>query len=80
MQVPFSELKIEPRFVPPLDPGFLPASLFNRAYRELARQRGAVPLALVLERADGSVSRHDTIVAAAGTLSQELTNFTLNAS
>ena len=75
MQVPFAELKIQPRFVPPLDPDFLPAGLFNRAYRELARGRGAVPLALALERADGSLSRYDTIVAAPGTLPQELTNF-----
>jgi predicted NBD/HSP70 family sugar kinase len=45
----------------PLDAGFLPASLFNRKYRESARARG-VPLRLALERGDGSVSTWCTTV------------------
>ncbi len=47
----------------PLDPGFLPAVLFNRRYVEAARASGkAVPLALGLERECGLVSRYDTLV------------------
>lgn len=53
-------LRVNPGFRPPLDPDFLPASLWNRAYQALvAKDRGARPFALVLERPDGSVSRHD---------------------
>lgn len=75
MHAAFPELDIQAKFVPPLDRGFLAASLFNRAYRELARRVGAVPLALALERADGSVSRYDTIIARPGGAPPELTNF-----
>ncbi|MEQ1861760.1 MAG: ROK family protein [Chthoniobacteraceae bacterium] len=50
-----------PHFVPPLDPGYQPAVLWNRAY---TRRCDAVarPLALALVRADGTVSRFDTRV------------------
>jgi predicted NBD/HSP70 family sugar kinase len=44
------------RFAPVLDPDFVPPSLWNRAYAESARAHGGRPLALALERADGSVS------------------------
>jgi predicted NBD/HSP70 family sugar kinase len=54
---------LNPRFRPVLDPGFQPASLWNRAYRALVSQRGGgVPLALALERADGAVSVFRTAV------------------
>jgi predicted NBD/HSP70 family sugar kinase len=59
---PTSALAISPRFVPELDPAFLPAALYNRQFRQLARASGAVPLCLALERAGGSISRFDTIV------------------
>jgi len=49
-------LSVSPRFRPVLDPGFLPASLWNRAYRSLADAGGARPLAIALERSDGGVS------------------------
>ncbi len=53
-------LTLQPRIRPSLDPDFLPASLWNRAYRALvADDRGARVCALVLERADGGVSRFD---------------------
>ena len=52
---------VDPAIVAPLDPGFAPASLFSRTYRELAR--GGVPLRLAVERADGSVSTLSTMVA-----------------
>jgi predicted NBD/HSP70 family sugar kinase len=48
---------LSPAFRPVLDPGFQPASLWNRAYRALvSRSGGGVPLALALERSDGAVS------------------------
>ncbi len=53
--------------IPPvLDPAFLPASLYNRAFRELAARSGSTPLRLALERADGSISSFETVVFARG--------------
>jgi len=50
-----------PRFTPPLDPNYLPAALWNRAFlRRCADDSDAQPLALALERADGGISRYDT--------------------
>lgn len=47
----------------PLDPGFSPSILFNRRYTAAASASGkAVPLVLALERENGLVSRHRTIV------------------
>jgi predicted NBD/HSP70 family sugar kinase len=54
-------IEVNPAVVAPLDPGFLPASLFSRKYRELAR--GGVPLRLAVERGDGSISTFSTTVA-----------------
>ncbi|MBI5832098.1 MAG: ROK family protein [Armatimonadetes bacterium] len=51
-----------PRFLPPLEPGFRPAVLANRAFREAASAAGGVACAIALERADGSTSRYDTVV------------------
>ncbi len=46
-----------PCLLPPLDPGFRPAVLANRAFRaEVAASGVGVPLLLALERPDGSVS------------------------
>jgi predicted NBD/HSP70 family sugar kinase len=54
---------IPPRFVPPLEPGFRPAALANRAFRdEVAASGRAVPLVIALERSDGAVSRYETVV------------------
>jgi predicted NBD/HSP70 family sugar kinase len=53
----------EPQFVPPLDPGFRPAALANRAFRREVEESGdGVPLVLALERPDGAVSRFETRV------------------
>jgi predicted NBD/HSP70 family sugar kinase len=53
----------EPAFVPPLDPGFRPPVLANRAFlAEVDASGGGVPLVLALERGDGSVSRYETRV------------------
>lgn len=52
---------VEPRFVPPLDAGFRPAVLANRAFLKEVDDSGVgTPLVLALERADGSVSRFET--------------------
>jgi predicted NBD/HSP70 family sugar kinase len=48
-------IQIAPAVEAPLDPAFVPASLFNRKYRELTGTHG-VPLKLAIERGDGSVS------------------------
>ena len=50
-------------FPAPLDPGFQPAILFNRAYVAAAKKSGrAVPLVLGLERENKLVSRYETVV------------------
>lgn len=56
-------MTIEPRFVPVLDPGFVPASLWRRAFRRACGANGR-PLAIALERSDGSVSVFRTEVSA----------------
>jgi predicted NBD/HSP70 family sugar kinase len=50
-------LSITPQFRPVLDPDFVPASLWNRAYRDAVKAAGGGDrLAIALERSDGSVS------------------------
>lgn len=59
-------LTVLPSLRPELDAGFLPAVLWNRAYRALvAADRGARPLTLTLGRPDGTVFVHETRVLAA---------------
>jgi predicted NBD/HSP70 family sugar kinase len=56
-------LPISPKFRPVLDPDFVPASLWNRAYRARVRESGGGRnLAIALERSDGSVSVFRTAV------------------
>ena len=59
-------LNVQPKIRPALDPDFLPAVLWNRAYRALvAEDRGSRPLALVLVRPDGGTSVHESRILAA---------------
>jgi predicted NBD/HSP70 family sugar kinase len=59
-------LSVEPKLRPPLDPEFVPASLWNRAYRELvAKDPGSRTFSVVLMRPDGTAFRHDRRVLAA---------------
>ena len=52
-----------PRLVPELDPGFRPAVLANRAFRQRVANSGkAVPLVLAVERENGRISRFETCV------------------
>jgi predicted NBD/HSP70 family sugar kinase len=56
-------MNIKLKFVPPLDPGFQPAVLVNRNYVAAAKMSGqAVPLVIGLERENGLMSRHETLV------------------
>ena len=56
-------MQIQPAIVPPLDPGFVPAVLWNRAYRKRCMSDAAAhPFAIALERTDGTISRYDTRV------------------
>ena len=58
---------VDPKLRPALDPDFLPAALWQRAYRALVAKDGAArPFAIVLVRRDGSVFRHDSRVLSAG--------------
>lgn len=56
-------MKSKPLIPAPLDPGFMPAVLFNRAYINAAKASGrAVPLVLGLEREASYLSRYETLV------------------
>lgn len=56
-------ISISPKFRPVLDPGFVPASLWNRAFRaKVAASGKPCPLSIALERKDGSVSVFRTAV------------------
>lgn len=62
-----SSLKVTPAIPAPLDPGFQPAVLCNRAYVQSVRAgKDAVPLVLGLERERGLVSRFETVVRPGG--------------
>ena len=52
---------VKPLFNPPLDPGFRPAALANRAFRKDVADVG-VPLIIGLERSDGEIGRFETAV------------------
>jgi len=56
-------MNVTPKFQPVLDPQFVPAALWNREYRAAVRASGGGrPLALSLERSDGSVSSFHTAI------------------
>ena len=56
-------MTVAPKFRPPLDPDFVPPALWNRAYRAaVGESGGGRPLAIALERSDGSVSVYRTAV------------------
>jgi len=59
------DLEVHPRYRPVLDPGFLPAVLWNRAYEARVRAtRGAVELGIALVRQDGTTFTHKTRILA----------------
>jgi len=55
------DLEVQMQHRPALDPGFLPAVLWNRAYHARVRAtRGSVELGIALVRQDGTAFRHRT--------------------
>ena len=57
------KIEIKNFVTPELDPGFVPAVLWNRAYRELAEAAtDKQSVALTLERVNGAISRFDTAI------------------
>jgi len=66
--------QLAPAFRPSLDPGFLPAILWNRAYAGLvAGDAAARPLSIALIRPDGGASVHRTSVLSPNHLAASLT-------
>ena len=58
-----NNLAVNAPILPELDPGFVPAALWNREYRKLAAQTaGAIKIAVTCERSNGAVSRFDTVL------------------
>ena len=55
-------LNTNPKYVPVLDPGFVPAVLWNRAYRDRVAQEDGRDLLLALTRPDGTVFRQSARV------------------
>ncbi len=56
-------ITVVPKVKPPLDPGFVPASLWNRAFQQaVTRSGGGQKLAIALERPDESISVFHTAV------------------
>lgn len=53
-------IQVDPRVKPVLDPGFVPASLWNRTFREVVKRTGGQELKLALQRGDGSISVFET--------------------
>lgn len=57
-------LIVEPKHRPVLDPDFVPAVLWNRAYEEWAEiDPGGTPLVIAVTRPDGTIFRHECRVA-----------------
>jgi len=54
---------VRPKLVPPLDEGFSPVVLAERAFeKDVANAGEHVPLVLAIEREDGAVSRYETFI------------------
>ena len=59
------QIAVNSPIVPELDPGFIPAALWNREYRKLAAAASdAVKIAITCERSNGAVSRFDSLMLA----------------
>ena len=67
-------LSISPKFRPVLDPGFVPAILWNRAYQaKVAADSAARPIELALCRTDGTVFRHSDRILSSSAANDPLT-------
>ena len=57
------DIKVMPKFIPELDPGFVPSVLWNREYRrQVAASGKAVKIIIALTRSVGTVSTLETAV------------------
>ncbi len=61
-----SLLEVRPRIAAPLDPGFRPAALGNRAYRKAVAAVTKTSIGVAVERNNGLVARYDVDVFAPG--------------
>ncbi len=66
----------KPRILPPLEKGFLPASLWIREYMKIAENSKKIPIKIGVLRADGSISVHETGIIRRSEF-DELNNFYL---
>ena len=58
-----AEIKVNAPILPELDPGFVPAALWNREYRKAAEaDPDHIQIAVTLECSNGAVSRIDTVL------------------
>lgn len=54
-------ISVKPNFTPKLDPGFVPAALWNKAYLERVNSsEGSLPVRISVSRSDGSAWIYDT--------------------
>ena len=53
-------MNIDYKIKPVLDPGFVPAVMWNRAYKKLTEEKGSMPLLIGLGRKDGTFFRFET--------------------
>ncbi len=59
------QITVNSPIIPELDPGFVPAALWNREYRKLAAAASdSVKIAITCERSNGAVSRFDSLMLA----------------
>ena len=62
-----TQIQVQAKSLPPLEPSFQPAALFNRIFQQEIEASGkGTPLVFGLERADGSVSRFERQVFSTG--------------
>ena len=67
-------ITVTPAVVPELDPAFVPAVLWNRAYRKAAADSGnAVDIVIALYRPNGTVSTYETVILPVTAETKDLT-------
>ncbi|MBR4957097.1 MAG: ROK family protein [Lentisphaeria bacterium] len=67
-------ITVTPAVVPELDPAFVPAVLWNRAYRKAAADSGkAVAIVIALYRPNGTVSTYETAILPVNAETKDLT-------
>ena len=67
-------ITVTPAVVPELDPAFMPAVLWNRAYRKAAADSGkAVDIVIALYRPNGTVSTYETAILPVNAETKDLT-------